>query len=790
MTSPSLWSRLKDAHLFRVLVIYLATAWVVLQIVGLFIETMDLPRWTMPWTLVLLFVGLVVVLATAWIQSHPLMPQREAADEVPSDWEVDLGEIKESVARGRLPHLNWMRVILGGAFAFSLLFGFAGLYVVIQDRGRTFSPTEAIAEGAAPGIAVLPFTVQGEGLDVWREGMVSLLSTGLDGAAGLRAIDNRTVLARWDEHVPDTSTADLATALEVARATRASYAVVGSAVAIGRDVRLVADVYDVANGQSLGRAQAEGAPDSVYALVDELSFGVLRTILKAPQEELPRLDLARVTTSSLSALKAFLDGESFFRRSNFEAAIPAYQRAVEADSTFALALARLAFTYGWTEDVNSDLFAQYMERAARHSGRLTEREAILVQGNLAVQRGVIGGIEPLEQGVRKYPDDVEMWYMLGEMYTHLGDQDLVDPSQELEAYRRAIELDPGFSPAYIHAVEEHFYQADSAGAAELIARYGQQAKSGEFKSYDRAFRNAFSLLWGNEAERTEARVAVDGLAMSEQVFVTRYAFHPRFLPVAAELAAKGNQRDDATLGAVVNLLWVGIVRGKSADALAALDHPIFSPGFRENGLLAMHVFGLSLPDGALAEATTFSSADTVPTGKPLAVAARAIDQRRRVDYEEAVAHADRDAKRFLAEGDSTSYRFTLGMIRAMEGYAAWRRGNRDEAWTLLEVARREATGHPPRITVNAVIRMWQGEIALETSRFREAVRLFRSFDWWGNPAVADRLGQAHEALGERDEALEAYELFITAWQDADPELQPRVDDARQAIIQLKGLRRE
>jgi tetratricopeptide (TPR) repeat protein len=728
MTSPSLWSRLKDAHLLRVLVIYLAAAWVVLQIVGLFIETMDLPRWTMPWTLVLLFVGLVVVLATAWIQSHPLMPQREAADEVPSDWEVDLGEIKESVARGRLPHLNWMRAILGGAFAFSLLFGFAGLYVVIQDRGRTFSPTEAIAEGAAPGIAVLPFTVQGEGLDVWREGMVSLLSTGLDGAAGLRAIDNRTVLSRWDEHVPDTSTADLATALEVARVTRASYAVVGSAVAIGRDVRLVADVYDVANGQSLGRAQAEGAPDSVYALVDKLSFGVLRTILKAPQEELPRLDLARVTTSSLSALKAFLDGESFFRRSNFEAAIPAYQRAVEADSTFALALARLAFTYGWTENVNSDLFAQYMERAARHSGRLTEREAILVQGNLAVQRGVIGGIEPLQQGVRKYPDDVEMWYMLGETYTHLGDQDLVDPSQELEAYRRAIELDPGFSPAYIHAVEEQFYQADSAGAAELIARYGQQAKSGGFKSYDRAFRNAFSLLWGNEAERTEARIAVDGLAVSEQVFVTRYAFHPRFLPVAAELAAKVSQRDDATLGAIVNLLWVGIVRGRSADALAALDHSISSPGFRENGLLEMHVFGLSLPDDALVEATTFSSADTVPTGKPLAVAARAIDQRRRVDYEEAVAHADRDAKRFLAEGDSTSYRFTLGMIRAMEGYAAWRRGNRDEAWTLLEVARREATGHPPRITVNAVIRMWQGEIALETSRFREAVRLFRSFD--------------------------------------------------------------
>jgi hypothetical protein len=36
------------------------------------------------------------------------------------------------------------------------------------------------------------------------------------------------------------------------------------------------------------------------------------------------------------------------------------------------------------------------------------------------------------------------------------------------------------------------------------------------------------------------------------------------------------------------------------------------------------------------------------------------------------------------------------------------------------------------------------------------------------------------------EALEAYEFFATAWRHADPELQPLIDEARQAITRLSG----
>lgn len=115
-----------------------------------------------------------------------------------------------------------------------LLFGFAGVYIVIKDQGRSFAPTEAIASNEAlPGIAMLPFAVTGGELGEWREGMVNLLSTNLDGTAGLRAIDSRTVMARWDEVAGDDDRVDEETSLRIAEATRARYALLGSAVGIG-----------------------------------------------------------------------------------------------------------------------------------------------------------------------------------------------------------------------------------------------------------------------------------------------------------------------------------------------------------------------------------------------------------------------------------------------------------------------------------------------------------------------------------------------------------------------------
>jgi len=128
------------------------------------------------------------------------MPQTTAAEEageVPSDWEVDASDVIASVKAGRLPHLTWARAILGGVVALSLLFSVAGAYVLVRGPIDFVGPADVGAAAAADGIAVLPFAMTGEGLELYGEGMVDLMSADLDGLSGYRAIDSRTVLARW-----------------------------------------------------------------------------------------------------------------------------------------------------------------------------------------------------------------------------------------------------------------------------------------------------------------------------------------------------------------------------------------------------------------------------------------------------------------------------------------------------------------------------------------------------------------------------------------------------------------
>ena len=767
------------ARLVRVLAIYLAAAAVLLAGSSALRAAFDLPSWVTPVALVLLAIGLLVVLATAWVQSHPHTAGRETED-VPGRWEVALGELGRSVTRGEVPHLTWARAILGGAVAFSLLFGFAGLYVVIQDRGRSFTPADAVAEDAAPGIAVLPFTVNGPGLDVWREGVIDLVSTNIDGAGGLRAIDSRTVLARWSEVVQGSETPDLEAALEVGRRTGARYALLGTATELGTDVRLVADIYDLTSGRSLGRTQIQGVPDSVYQLVDRLSIGVLETVLAGKPEALPQVNLARVTTTSLPALKAYLEGEALYRRSDFGAAIPVFQRAVEADSTFALALYRLSLSYGWAEGIASDLSTHYLEQAARFVGRLPEREAILVRASLALERGTLDGFEPLRQGVRKYPDDVELWFTLGETYFHLGSPEMIDEAQHDEPWERAIELDPGLAPLYIHPTDIAFFRADSARANRFGRTYLRLAPNGEFAP---GMRHALTLLWGDEAARASARATLDTLSTEDGTIVLPYLSHPGFGPLREELATLLRRRQDWESNTPFRLVRAYLLRGELASALETLDDPRAEEA-RHEWLFFLHLFGLPVPAERLTEAAVFGPADTLPGLKPFFVAVLAAEQGRWPEFERAAAEAQQDAQRLRAEGDSIRLRTTRGLIQAIDGYAAWRRGERDKARTLLEVARREATGHGPMGEVNSVLRIWLGTLAMEEGRLADAERYFRTLYWPERPLVADQLGQVYERMGEREKAREAYELFVTAWQDADPALQPRVEAARQALYRL------
>jgi tetratricopeptide (TPR) repeat protein len=61
-----------------------------------------------------------------------------------------------------------------------------------------------------------------------------------------------------------------------------------------------------------------------------------------------------------------------------------------------------------------------------------------------------------------------------------------------------------------------------------------------------------------------------------------------------------------------------------------------------------------------------------------------------------------------------------------------------------------------------------------------------SYEWMTfMPLAWERLGVLYEAQGENEKAIQATEEFIRLWQKADPELQPRVGEARERLERLR-----
>jgi tetratricopeptide (TPR) repeat protein len=750
--------------LWQVLGIYVVGSWIAYEVIQSLTEGLGFPAWFPPLAIVLFIIGLPIVLATAFVQEG--MGSHET------------GEVETTSGGTRIPSdagtghrlFTWRNALLGGVIAFAVLFGLVGGYVLFQDRGPSLTPDPLVAGEAAPGIAVLPFDVRGPDADVWREGMVDILSKNLDGAAGLRAIDSRTVLARWREGAPDDATPDAATAVAVAGQTGARYAVLGSLVVGSDQLRAVADVYDLETGSRLGEVQVGGAADSIWAVVDQFSGEVLRRIV-GERGEVPELDLARATTDSLTALRAYLEGEAHFRGGRFEDAAGAYRRAVDADSSFALAWLRLSLAYGWFP--RFDLADEAADRAARLADRLSERDA-------------------LRTATRKYPDDPLAWYLLGEFAFHQGAAFLADPEEGRQAFDRAIELDPSFAPAYIHAINYAMATGpDSARAVDLLDVYERLGAGGTEQFHQLLL--AQTLAFGDDSTRARTLAALDTASGFSIVITARNSLsHPRFLEMqTAVLEVALDKPDPGTFAALSGALH-DFHLGQVEAGLEALEHPRVSSHQRASLSYWAHVAGLPISDERLEQALAGASADGFISraGLELVRGAWALERDRQDDYERARLALETIAEEAVAAGDTVRARRVRGNAQGLDGFAAWRAGRPAEAQRELDEARVRVLGSVGVGTPNRVIRWWLAGLAVESGQLERAAELFLSLSHGSQPGSGDplavlQLARVQEELGQPDEARANYEWFVLAYRYADPELQPLVEEATARLMRLR-----
>ena len=693
---------------------------------------------------------------------------------LPDEMEAVLPPARERAA-GITDRLSRSRPALAAAIAGVLLLAAGIGYLALRSGGS--SPDAALAEAAGPGIAILPFDVRGAEHGSMREGMVDLLSTNLDGAGGLRAIDSRTVLAEWRERVTGDETPALATALQVASATGARYAILGNVIPIGDDMRVLVDVHDLETGQQLGSEQVEGSPDSIFGLVDDLSIRLLTLILE-DEEDLPRIELAGITTHSLPALKSFLEGEVLYRRSDFDRAIPAYEQAVETDSTFALAYRRLSAAHGWVEGGESPLVTEYLELADRYAERLPPREAELLEISLAMARSHPRATEFARAATERYPDDPEAWYLLGDTYHHLRNQSLAGREETDDAFLRAARLDPSYAPAYIHPLDNALTYADSARADRFMTFLERYAAG---SAYINRYRLSMEVAFGDSTARGTALVALDTVPGTDVGVVARNTMHPRFLDLQARVleAARRNPGapdGEVSLGEATNAM----LRGRIQEGVELLSAPEIDPEDRFDALTYSYIIGVPLPDSIYEKAFTLQPGDTVASEEGWFAALYALEEGRTSEFHRLHGLAAGEIPRLEASGDSTLARLVRLGVAALEGRALTLKGDGAGARRAIEPVFREA-GFPP-------LALWMSEILAKTGEEEEAIRYLETFG--PDPWVARRLAPLYEKVEDREKALDAYGWMVLAWDEADPEIQPLYRQARADVARLQGLRRE
>ena len=153
-----------------------------------------------------------------------------------------------------------------------------------------------------------------------------------------------------------------------------------------------------------------------------------------------------VTTPSLEALQAYSLGYyQAYKRTDFAAAVPLFQRATSLDPNFAMAYALLGMSYmnlGETTRAEGNIRKAYelRERASdREKFYIASHYEDFVTGNLGAAR------KTYELWAQTYPRDANPHTNLANIYDALGDYD-----KTLAQAREAMKLDPGSVINYLH----------------------------------------------------------------------------------------------------------------------------------------------------------------------------------------------------------------------------------------------------------------------------------------------------------------------------------------------------
>jgi tetratricopeptide (TPR) repeat protein len=768
---------LKRRRVLRVAGFYTVAAWILVQVASTVFPILAFPGWTIRLVLVLSLLGFFPAVGLAWAFDLDVTPDRNSAPpaaQAPPGEPEPAKHGRERAVRVRLP-LAVAAVLVAALVA-------AGVWA------RWASPAGPGASITADAVAVFPFDVRAGNEDAYlRDGMVSLLAARLDGLGGLRSADPQGVLRSVPGGPPG-----LVAAAHVASHFGAGLYVLGTVVGGAGRVEITASLYrSDGTAEPVATASAEGAADSVFGVVDRVAMQLLSS--RARDGESDAVRTAALTTSSLPAFRAYLDGERALRAMRVGPAIDAFTRAVAIDSTFALAYSRLALAAWW--DRRRAAADSAAAAGDRHSGRLPPHYREILAANHALMRGDPDAEARFRDILTRYPHDAEVWYMLGEKLFHHAFYSGRPISEARRPFEEALRLDPANEMYLVHL-------RDLACIEDRARDLTRLNPNNMPDSVNPLVDGTMVALAGTAPERERALRALEAASSAKFFGSLTEAFTcapPEAVSRLLQMADRRTAEEDSWQQLLFDLAGGRWAAAKAATDPSRITNPVDQTAARSRVLLLLPLTSPSADEmrRVVADLQSLDVEHAVPPTDPVGPVVTELfrlyligrlSSRLGEWQEENLMEA---ALQRPLQGPPDARRWAVFLATRLRAFAFADQGRHREALHALEEI--DAMGvvgdlaPHPLDAYEPDDRWLRAELLRELGRDREALEWYHSLSWGSPEFVAPaqlRMGQVLDRLGEKREAARHYRRFVAIWHDADPALQPLVRDASARMREL------
>jgi tetratricopeptide (TPR) repeat protein/tRNA A-37 threonylcarbamoyl transferase component Bud32 len=623
-------------------------------------------------------------------------------------------------------------------------------------------------------------------------------------AAGLLEMDDRLILAEFENHTADSTVGETVTELlridlaqsptvslvegrqisealrrmqrdpvtpvdealarEVAEREGIKGIVVGEIRTLGTDYVVAARLIS-ANGETLAAARETASEGQIIGAVDRLSASLRERIGESLRTIRADEPLERVTTASTEALRLYAQGDRANDHGDPRRAIGLLEDAIREDSLFAMAHRKLAIVLT-NQRRDPDRAREAFTHAYDLRDRLTERERYLAEAAYYeyVSEDTEASIDAYETLLEKYPSDPIALNNVGTDYRSVGRLSDAEAS-----YRRAITQGVAPATTYTNAIDIQYLMGMKDSALVTMRRFAERypehpqlpfleaaLASSEFRhaEAEQMMREVRGEMGANPASRVGATfelasvIAIQGrLEEALEMFSEGYRIHEQN---GLEFVNEPLPVLQAILASYPDLLYHGATERAAArldDALAAVDYANLSIDRREDLTLA----------GIYARAERLQTAGEL------------ID-RSTAEQPDAI--------------DGSSYLWAQGMVALGEGRTG-------DAIGRFRAAIDSVPQCPLCFRVElgeAYARAGQPDsvIAVYEHYLNRPVLYRAQQDAFVLASVLVGLGEAYEATGNETRAVETYDRFLNLWSGADEEFRPLMDDVRRRIARLVG----